>query len=291
MFGLAVKTIGLGGDEPHYLAIPESLMRDGDLAIGNNHQRGDYRSFFAGELRPDFLRRGKNGEIYSIHAPGLPALLLPVYAAAGYLGAVAMICLIAALTALAIFDLAEAMAGRPAAVITWAAVCLTVPFIPYSWAIFPEMPGALIVAWAALWLWRPASPSAARWASRGAILGILPWLHTKFVVFLAIFAAAECLRLWRRPRVLASYLLPIAASSALWLYSFYAIYGVLDPEAPYGAYKASTCCTEHPTRVARHLRSEIRASSTAQSTWRLWWGPGWSCGGPILAIWAWCCSW
>lgn len=34
-----------GGDEPHYLVIAQSLWRDGDLDIFNNHQRGDYRVF------------------------------------------------------------------------------------------------------------------------------------------------------------------------------------------------------------------------------------------------------
>ena len=65
------------GDEPHYLVIAQSLLKDGDLKIENNHRRGDYRAFFGGELRPDYLQRGRNGEIYSIHAPGLPVLVAP----------------------------------------------------------------------------------------------------------------------------------------------------------------------------------------------------------------------
>jgi hypothetical protein len=30
------------GDEPHYLVIAQSLLKDGDLKIENNHLRGDY---------------------------------------------------------------------------------------------------------------------------------------------------------------------------------------------------------------------------------------------------------
>ena len=35
-----------GGDEPHYLVIAQSLWRDGDLAIENNHRRGDTFEYF-----------------------------------------------------------------------------------------------------------------------------------------------------------------------------------------------------------------------------------------------------
>ena len=40
---LAGTVIAPGGDEPHYLVIAQSLWRDGDLKIENNHDRGDYR--------------------------------------------------------------------------------------------------------------------------------------------------------------------------------------------------------------------------------------------------------
>lgn len=59
------------GDEPHYLVIAQSLWRDGDLEIENNHQRGDYREYYPDDLEPHYLTRGKNGEIYSIHPIGV----------------------------------------------------------------------------------------------------------------------------------------------------------------------------------------------------------------------------
>src|SRR6476646_1055329 len=39
-----------GGEEPHYLVITQSLLLDHDLKIENNHARGDYRSYFDGDL-------------------------------------------------------------------------------------------------------------------------------------------------------------------------------------------------------------------------------------------------
>jgi hypothetical protein len=233
---LSARTIGPGGDEPHYLVITQSLLLDRDLRIENNHVRGDYRAYYGGALAPHYMRRGIDGEIYSIHAPGLPLLLAPAYSMAGYTGVILLLSAISALAAMAIFDLAFAIAGPAAAAITWVAVCLTVPFVPHGWLIFPEVPATLIIAWAALWLWKPAAQSAATWLWRGTVLATLPWLHTKFIVFLVLLGPALLVRTWRRPRAAAAFSMPIAVSIAAWLGFFYAIYGSVNPEAPYGDY-------------------------------------------------------
>ena len=82
--GYAKYHQGLGGDEPHYLVVAHSLIEDGDLRIENNHEARDYEPFWSAALPPHFLQRGIDGVIYSIHAPGLPVLLLPFYAVAGH---------------------------------------------------------------------------------------------------------------------------------------------------------------------------------------------------------------
>ena len=233
--GHYVKQIqGFGGDEPHYLVLTHSLLVDQDLRIENNHRNRDYQEFHAGELPMHYLARGRDDVIYSIHSPGLPALLLPAYALAGHWGALAMVGLMAALAALAMFDLASSIGSRPIALATWAAVAFTIPFGLQSWLIFPEMAAALLMAWVALWVWRDGPDRMWPWVWRGAALSLLPWLHMKFALLLLVSGLWLAYRLWPRMRLLIGFLAPIAVSSALWLGSFYVMYGVLNPTVAYG---------------------------------------------------------
>ena len=226
-FGLLnARQLGPGGDEPHYLIISQSLIKDGDLKIENNYRQRDYREYWGGDLRPDYMKRGIDGEIYSIHAPGLPVLLLPVYAMAGYAGSLLVLSFLAALTTRAVFDLTAALTSSRTALVTALAVCFTVPFVPYAWLIFPEIPGALVVAWAAWWVWRPADPRPLTWVWRGVCLALLPWFHTKFVIFIPLFGAALLWHLRFQLRLAAAFLAPIAVSLAAWLAFFYIFYGL-----------------------------------------------------------------
>ena len=229
-----MRTIGPGGDEPHYLVIAHSLVHDGDLQIENNHNQRDYASFFADELKPDFLARGIDGVIYSVHAPGLPAVIAPAYAVAGYAGAVVMMVFLAALLTVAIHDLAREVTGDGPARLVWAVTTVTVPMTPLAWMIYPEVLVALLVAWAARWVVEPIHAGAWGWMVRGAALAVMPWLHTKFAVLLACVGVGLAVRLWPRLRLLAALAAPVVVSVSAWLGAFYLMYGRIDPMAAYG---------------------------------------------------------
>ena len=229
-----IRTMGPGGDEPHYLIIAHSLIRDGDLQIENNHTQRDHASFFGGALPPHYLTRGRNGVIYSVHAPGLPAVLAPAYAAAGYPGAVVMMVTLAAFLTVAMYDLARQVAGDGSARLTWAVTTVTVPMIPLAWMIYPEVAAALLVAWGARWIVEPVSAAGWRWAVRGLALAAMPWLHTKFAILLACLGIGLAVRLWPRVRLLAALAAPVAISCIAWLGAFYVMYGRVDPMAAYG---------------------------------------------------------
>jgi hypothetical protein len=224
-----------GGDEPHYLVITQSLIKDHDLKIENNHQRGDYHEYFGPTIRPDYLTRGVDHQIYSVHPVGLPVLVIPAFALFGYPGVVGLIVLMAALAATIGWQWMRDVSGSAAAAtFGWAAVALTAPFLFNSFTVFPEIPGALAVMIAIAW--RPASRTPASFLVRGLAVAALPWLSTKYVPMAAVIGCVWMYRLrFKIDRPSLSFVTPIAISLAGWFAFFHAIWGTFAPSAPYGS--------------------------------------------------------
>ncbi|MFN8060064.1 MAG: hypothetical protein U0Q12_12990 [Vicinamibacterales bacterium] len=236
---MVTRSQGVGGDEPHYLIITQSLLEDGDLRIENNHEQRDYAAYFGGDLRPDFIQRGRDGVIYSIHAPGLSAMLLPAFAVGGVRGALVFIAFLVALTAVAVDRIACRFGGTAAGAWTTVAICGSTPFLFHAWLIYPEVPAAAVVSWTLVWLTSALPGSTWVWCLRGTALGALPWLHTKFVTLapLGLALAWRAIR-ERRWNALVAFTLPAAALTAGWFVSFFVMYGTFNPTAPYGPLEA-----------------------------------------------------
>jgi len=249
-----------GGDEPHYLVIVQSLLKDGDLRIENNHERRDYAEYFGGVIGPHFLKRGTDGQIYSVHAPGLPVVVAPAFALGGYQAVVALLVVVAALGMLLTWRVTWLLTGDAgAAWFAWG-TSLGAPFFFHSYAVYPDALGAVLVATGILALVRletrrPLPPW--RWVLHGAALALLPWLHTRFAVAAAVLGASIALRLaagvrfpGQRSRVhgdaaageglggrtLFAFLVIPAISAVAWFGFFRIIWGTFSPTAPYGTY-------------------------------------------------------
>jgi hypothetical protein len=237
-----VRGVIPGGDEPHYLAATQSILKDFDLRVANNYADGDYLDYFPGRLEPHFLKRSTSGEIYSIHAPGVSIVVLPGFAVAGYAGAVLTMILIAALTAAITWRLAWRMSGSVAG--AWAgiaAVFATTPYFFHTFTIYPEIIGSLCVAigaWLLVDLADGREATSGRLVATGAALALLPWLHSRFAVIAAALGVVIVLRLrslWFPIVSIARFLSVPAIAGAAWFAFFWLIWGSPSPVSPYGA--------------------------------------------------------
>ena len=170
------------GDEPHYLLVAHSLLADGDIDMANNYTERQYARFFQDPwLDPHVVVRS-DGRWYPVHEIALSILLAPFYGLAGRLGALYFLNVVAALVAANVWLLAHELArNRGAAWFAWLAATFTVPLLPYSFAIYTEILGALLVIWFVRHLLQPTRFSVWRWASLGLCLVALPWLVIRFL--------------------------------------------------------------------------------------------------------------
>lgn len=186
------------GDEPYYLEMALSLLRYGSLEL--TRARSVDQLFY--EFYPEPLlgheAASPRGHV-SKHYPGLAVLIAPFYLIGDTLGggtygagrvAVALaLGLVGGLVALNSFLLAREAGGGE----NWsAAVALLLafssPLLSYSFLIFPELPAALLTVYAFRRARLPTGPR--RTVLTGIAIGLLPWLHPRFIVL------ALALALW-----------------------------------------------------------------------------------------------
>ena len=234
VYGLAAARVqvqvGPEGDEPHYLMVADSLLRDHDVSLERDYADGRYRPFHPATLAPHYRVRGRGGEIYSLHALGLSLLVLPAYAAFGYAGASFFMALLAVALVGQLRALLREAVGDGADGVAWL-MALSPPLVHYAGLVFTEIPAALIVT---LGLRHGrAAPSARAALATGAALAFLPWLNVRYAI-LAVALLAFALTARPAVRVAAAWLAPSVASALALAFYHWHLYGFFDPRRVYG---------------------------------------------------------
>ncbi len=134
----------IDGDEPYYLLITESLVRDHDLDLENQYRDLAHSAVGRTDLVPQLGDPvGPRGQRYSRHEPFLPLLMIPGYIVGRLPGAIATIALFAALLARSTIRLFEDEGIDDATTrALFPLVAFGPPIVFYAARIWPEVPAA-----------------------------------------------------------------------------------------------------------------------------------------------------
>ena len=259
--GLVFAPQPFTGDEPHYLLVTKSIIKDGDLNLANNYINQDYLEFYPGTLR-SHAYPGKKGNdyLYSKHFPALPVLLVPAYMIGEKMSRINAqraedqqfrrrviiffsrlpLCFLTALFGLVFFLLVFDITQRKALSISvWAIFGFTTPIVFYSQLIYPEIPVALITIFILRNLVFKKTSRTSRLFLTGAGIAILPWFGIKYIVLSALLFGVSTTILWKCKKIPGSWeriihtLIPIVVSASLYLFYFWSLWGNFSPVSVY----------------------------------------------------------
>ncbi len=221
-YAATAASVPLGGDEPHYLIIVDSLVHDHDLRLQNNYEGDAATSAIYGPMAPHVYQIPEGWAIpagwWPYHGVGLPALVALPFAVDGVRGARVTLCLFAGLMAFAFARWLTPIAGERVAVWTVVGTMVTLPVLFGSTQLYPDLPAGVIVAALACWLLARVPQSVRGWALFWLAAGLLPWLHIKFAGTTVVLAAAGATKVWwmkrqgdARPARVAAATMPLVA--------------------------------------------------------------------------------
>lgn len=222
---------GPQGDEPHYLLIAESLIRDGDVDLKNQFDERAFSKFTSADLDPHTAPRSPKDRLYAIHTPGLAALIAPGYAASGFAGARATVSLVMAGVIALLFFASRTRFGDTAAGFVFLLSTFASPLPIYANSLFPDSVATLPVA-AALGCMVSARPALLAFAS--FTIAALPWMHPRFLPLAVVLALAISVRGGFSTGRAAALFAPLLTSLGLLLAHFHSLFGRASLSAAYG---------------------------------------------------------
>ncbi|MDT7577757.1 MAG: hypothetical protein QOH17_4090 [Pseudonocardiales bacterium] len=187
------------GDEPHYLVISQALHLYGSLDVQQVYDHRDYWSYYPMPLDPH-ISPGPDGQPLPLHSIGGPVLWLLPFALWGRAGVVAFMTVVSLAIVANVYWLVRSLeVRRSVAVGVAVAFGLGTPVLMYASLTFVEPLGALGCVYALRLLHsREIGPGNLLLVS--TVLGALPWIHSRFLLFPPILGAFLLVRVWREGR-------------------------------------------------------------------------------------------
>lgn len=183
------------GDEPHYLIIAASLLRDGDLDVRNNYEHNAEAREVSGPIAPHAWRTA-NG-MRSFHAPGLGLLLAVPFGIGGVIGArVALALLVAAVLGWTGWVWCSGRLPPADAALATAGLVLSAPVVAGGGYLYPDLLGGALVAALSVRLLAAPLRTPTGWIVVLAAIGFLCALHPKNVGVGGLLAVVALWRSW-----------------------------------------------------------------------------------------------
>jgi hypothetical protein len=244
----------VSGPEAQRLLVAESIVRDHDVDVRNQHAARVWRRWDGAprELRPPVAVGGREVQPVGL---GFAALIAPAYRVAGPDGVRVFLMMIAALG----FCLAAAL-GRALVPEPWASrgalvVGLSPPAVAGATTIAPALVGATALAGAALLALRVREEPRRSWAFWGAaLIGALPWIATELIAPAAVVALALTRWLRRRKRGLAGFIAleVVLTSGVVYITISDRLFGGLTPhDVARGGATGASGVADHLARAPR----------------------------------------
>ena len=190
----------LTGDEPHYLILAASLLRDGDADVRNNFDEDAATGEIYGRM-PDRRSRhviARNGSEYSLHTPGLGAVLALPFALGGTTaGRLLLALLIAPILGWACWRWFRDRAPPGNVALLTAGVLLCPPVLFGSGQVYPDLLAGAVLFALSVWLWSPSRRTPVAWALWWLVAGGFIWLHIRFLATAVVLPLVGAWQLWR----------------------------------------------------------------------------------------------
>jgi hypothetical protein len=237
------------GDEPHYLLVADSLVRDHDMVVLNNYLIDtpvQKESVVTLSESTNLTAHVYNG--FSVHSVGLPLVLLVPYYVAGVTGTKIFMAELAGLWPFLLYRAVyQIIESKPWSVLVALTVASGLPYLVASNQIFPDLLGGMIIFYVAeriVGILRgkyDQKISALSSFVVAVLISFLPWLHIRLVapaillllgyVYAVVAAGSGEVRRSRRRW----WLVPTAAfalsSILLCFYNYIAFGNILGPYA------------------------------------------------------------